>query len=665
METHRKQGWHRISLHIPITVMAIVVLSPLLQPVLAQAPVNDVVSWPSGLLLLASVLYAALGTAPEMLWDIEPAIGIFLFRGLPKVSIPVMQKVSWVANACHFVSGIRNAYGKSNFWIRADLVTIHARKEALEKALQIITFVEPLLPERPLDPNQWTVSSAGLMHPAVLIPISPSVKSPHRPPSARDFLLFAAIDYHVFREWEVRVYSKGQLVLNTKDMPPSSIMDVDDEEEARLIVAANMVRRPHSQTRLRALAQNLSQGSATADSLGPWTFDIDAISLDEPICNIDFHSYAPEHAKVSASLRELSCAYLHVVQYIKRNAPSWLAPAPGTMPIARIHVGKTLWIAILGGALLDRGRVTIQNLPGRWAMRNVSPDDAWVTRVEDVLRIIEPRVNQSNFGDLVFSGGISRRSAIPFLVAGIFGQIVVCYFLSVGTSAGVWTSVALANSLYAGRLNDLHSIWYGKAVGTDEPGMKMYVPGSKQLMAVATLDRSPPRQGTLRPGVLLNLFGLAAAIVGAVFTSQTRSALQFGDFSPTPGWVVYTSVGMAFGTTLLIAATIATQQSAERTWSHDSELPTRWMMYSTLSASVIVCGLAMFFQSCQGARFWPILDAVTWVSGLPLGMVENGRMFSADANMVHLVLLNRWMMGAVASALGSSTNGAIGSCSVF
>jgi len=35
-------------------------------------------------------------------------------------------------------------------------------------------------------------------------------------------------------------------------------------------------------------------------------------------------------------------------------------------------------------------------------------------------------------------------------------------------------------------------------------------------------------------------------------------------------------------------------------------------------------------------------------------MIENGRFFSADDNMLHLVLLNRWMMGAVASALGST-----------
>ncbi|KAJ3875171.1 hypothetical protein F5051DRAFT_414851 [Lentinula edodes] len=45
--------------------------------VLAQVLVNDVVSWPLGLFLLASILYAALGTSPDRLCEIEPSSGIF------------------------------------------------------------------------------------------------------------------------------------------------------------------------------------------------------------------------------------------------------------------------------------------------------------------------------------------------------------------------------------------------------------------------------------------------------------------------------------------------------------------------------------------------------------------------------------------------------------
>lgn len=113
----------------------------LIEKVVAQAPVNDVISWPSGLLLLASVLYAALGNGPEKLWEIEPTAGLFLFAGLPLISIPRMQKVNWVSTTCHFVSRIRSAYGKSNFWIRAESVTEGARTEALQRVTRLLSCV--------------------------------------------------------------------------------------------------------------------------------------------------------------------------------------------------------------------------------------------------------------------------------------------------------------------------------------------------------------------------------------------------------------------------------------------------------------------------------------------------------------------------------------------
>ena len=238
----------------------------------------------------------------------------------------------------------------------------------------------------------------------------------------------------------------------------------------------------------------------------------------------------------------------------------------------------------------------------------------------------------------------------------------MCYFLSVGTSAGVWTSVALANSLYAGRLTDLHSIYYGKGkslvqTGNDQPGMKMYLPGSasKEIMVIATFDRSTPKEDSgLRSGFFMSIFGVVAAIFGAIFQERTRIALSFGPTTPTPPWVVYTSVSLCIGTTLLVLSMLIAQQLHEKTWSDDSEFPTRLMTYSTFPSSIAICTLAVTFRLKGWGHLWPILDAITFLSGFPLGMIENGRLFAADDNMLHLVLLNRWMMGAVASSLGSS-----------
>jgi hypothetical protein len=393
---------------------------------------------------------------------------------------------------------------------------------------------------------------------------------------------------------------------------------------------------------------------------GPvYTIDLDLINHDIPVCAIDFHSYAPHAHKVSATLSKLARSYFRVVQYLKQNAPQQIDLSG---QVARVEVGQTLWISILGGAILDTGRLTFQNLPGTWGMRDTSADDAYLTRIDSVLRQLAPYAGTATeFGDLVFSGGINRRSAVPFFMAGIFGQIVVCYFLSVGTSAGVWTSVALANSLYAGRLTDWHSMYYGKALekSDEQPGMKMYVPGSpsKALMVIATFDRSTPKEGGLRPGFFMATCGLAAAILGAIFVRQTRVTLRFGPSALTPSWILYTAVVLCFRTTLLVMSMLVVQQLYEKTWWDESQLPTRWMAYSTFLCSLAVCVLAVVFKLRGLDRLWPVLDAVTWLSGVPLGMLENGRSFSADDNMLHLVLINRWMMGAVASTLGSGIRG--------
>ncbi|KAJ6552114.1 hypothetical protein DFH09DRAFT_1039002 [Mycena vulgaris] len=614
------------------------------QSVLAQAPVNDVISWPSGVLLLASVLYAALGTSPDRLWEIEPAAGIFLFAGLPLISIPAMNRVNWIANACHFVSGIRTAFGKYNLWMRADDIGQATRDEALWKATRLLNCVswDARADEVPMYVLRWTITSAGFVLPVpragppIIMP-EPELTPKLSHPTARDFLLFAATDYHVFRETTVEVYSGDTLVFSTEGMPASAVVDVDSEQGAIPVVIAHMMRRPRAQS-------PLGQGTDQA------VVKMEDIDFDAPACAIDFHSYASEISKVCASVRELAHAYYVVAQYIKRTA----FERPGYMPgqVARIDVGQTLWIAILGGAVLDHGRLTIQNLPGGRTPSN--PSNAYLERVDAVLQLLEPYSNTPAFFDQVFSNGMDTHTALPFLLAGILGHGIICYFLSVGTSAGVFTSVLLANSLFSGRLNDWHSLNWGKTGQTLEPGMKMRVPGSKDLMCIATFDRTSPRQGDLRQGFLLNVVGLVAAICGAVFQHETRTALNFGVKTPTRPWVVYTSITLCAGTSVLVALSIIVQQLKAKNWSDTDVLPTRWVIYWTLPASLAVSALGLYFQITNQAHLWPVLDAIAWISGLPLGMIENGRMISGDDNILHLILLNRWIMGAVASSLGST-----------
>jgi hypothetical protein len=533
--------------------------------------------------------------------------------------------------------------------VRSEEVTPIARSDALNKVLSVLDCV--VYEERSFDESLWSLTTTGLVHPLDrdITPLPTKGQPPLRP-SPYDFLLFAAIEYHLFYRDEVQVYSGTTMVFTTKGLPKDSVIDVHSEESALPVVAAQMARRPFSQSPL-----STHEGG---DEIGPYILHIDSISPDMTVCSIDFHSYAPGASKVSATLRELAGAYYRVVQFIKKNPSPRSHGIPEQLLVPRrvacISVGQTLWIAILGGATLDKGRLTIQNLPGEWQIRNVSADEAYVTRVEVILKVIEKHANKSFSFDIAFSGGLSRHSAYPFLAAGLIGQILVCYFLSVGTSAGVWTSVVLANSLYAGKLTDWHSMFFGRAAGEEEPGMKMYVPRTKELMAIATFDRSTPREGRLRPGLFLNLFGLIGAALGAAFQHQTRTALKFRPFVRTPTWIVYTSIVLCVVTSLLIATSLMYQQHREKTWLDNNKVPIRWTVYTTLLVSFAISGLAVYLLQSNLAKYWPVLDALTWLSGLPLGALENGRMFSADSNTLHLILLNRWIMGAVASAVGSS-----------
>ncbi len=266
-----------------------------------------------------------------------------------------MRRVNWVSSACHFVPGIRSAYGQSNFWVRSNDITANARAQALERVLSQLKCVTYKPVETPLDTAMWSLTSAGMIKKAISISDGPSyayeAKCPL--PTGRDFLLFAAIDYHAFREWEVQIYMKELLVFSTKNMPPSSIIDVNNEEEAIQVVAAQMVRRPHSQSPLRGMAEKIND-----HEYGPYILDLETLNRNVPVCAIDFHSYAPEEHKVSATLSELARSYFRVVTYIKNNSPPGIGLSG---QVARIEVGQTLWISILGGAIFDTGRVTIQN----------------------------------------------------------------------------------------------------------------------------------------------------------------------------------------------------------------------------------------------------------------------------------------------------------------
>jgi hypothetical protein len=129
-----------------------------------------------------------------------------MWSGVPKVSIPAMKRVNRHAESRHFVPGIRSAYGISNFWVRAEDVTVLCCSKALKKVLSVLHCV--LYKESTFNECLWCMTTAGLVHPAGVTP--PLQNTAPIVPSAHDFLLFAAIDYHAFREWEVQVRSRGR-----------------------------------------------------------------------------------------------------------------------------------------------------------------------------------------------------------------------------------------------------------------------------------------------------------------------------------------------------------------------------------------------------------------------------------------------------------------------
>lgn len=565
--------------------------------------------------------------------------------GLPWISIPTMQQVAWIANACHFVPDIRKAYGSSNIWIPSESVSQSARAEAFNKALAALSPVVYEPSNYIIDNTLWTVNSAGLFE--VATPASRSSSRVDIPisPSARDFLLFAAIHYHAFWEWEVQVRWKGELAFTTRGTDSHALFDVDSETMALPIVVAQLVRRPHAQSPLRGIAHR--EGD---HEYGPYAISLDSLSRIDPVCAIDFHSYAKESSKVSASLNELAGAYYRVIQYIKHSDP----PVPGLT--AHIQVGQTLWIAILGGVVLDTGRLTIQNLPGGWGVKDTSPDEAYLSRITAILNALKPYAKQTSFFNYVFSGGSTRQMAFVFLGLGLLVQAAICFLLSAVSTAGVWMSVALANTLMIDKLLDFHSLYWGKTAGSDQPGMKMYLPGSKELMAIATFDRTGPREGPLRPGIFLNLVGMAASALGVIFKEETRHGLGLTQNHPLPSTLAYISMFLCMSLSLLIGITIYLQQRRERTWANNSQLPTRWMVYATLSCSIAIAGLGFFLHKKQLTWLWPILDSLVWVSGLPLGMLENSRMSSGDESTIQMILVNRWLMGLVASTVRSITS---------
>jgi hypothetical protein len=227
-----------VSMRLITTAAATVLVASLLPSAMAQAPVNDVVSWPPGLILLAAVLYAALGAAPDTLWNLEPAIGLFMGEGFSFFAIPTMQRVAWAANACHFAPRIRSTNGVSNFWIRSDRVSSVARVNAMKAALNVMSPVayEPVEGQYQFDASRWKFTDAGLLQDIHDGP--PEPPNITEIPPARDFLCFATVHYHAFWAWDVRIMAHDKLLFSTGGSAEGAVFDVDSSAAALPIVAA-------------------------------------------------------------------------------------------------------------------------------------------------------------------------------------------------------------------------------------------------------------------------------------------------------------------------------------------------------------------------------------------------------------------------------------------
>ncbi|EJD37746.1 hypothetical protein AURDEDRAFT_173255 [Auricularia subglabra TFB-10046 SS5] len=113
----------------------------LVQRVAAQAPVNDVISWPSGLLLLATVIYAAVVRTTNQLWAADPAIGPFLLKGWPFMNVGTRYDCQWSVSSCHIMSEVRPAFGSHACWLCAEQVEPRIREAALARAEKVLSCV--------------------------------------------------------------------------------------------------------------------------------------------------------------------------------------------------------------------------------------------------------------------------------------------------------------------------------------------------------------------------------------------------------------------------------------------------------------------------------------------------------------------------------------------
>ncbi|KAL1695799.1 hypothetical protein GGG16DRAFT_44937 [Schizophyllum commune] len=616
-------------------------------PVLAQAPVNDIVGWPTGLLLLATCMYVILGTKYEDLWSIDPSIGPFLWSGSPMRSIHALYPSDQTASVCHFLPRVRTVFGPSTIWAPSEKVSEEARADVLRKATKVI---HPVLPDpQHIEIGQtWPLTASGLLRPAEpLANLATAQRGQSERATARHFLLFAAIeDLNKRTELEVHVYEGTDRLFSTKGLPRRWVMDVDNEKMALIVVAANLHQLAESQREWCAVTSSPVR-----------RVQLDRIVADKKLCITSFEPSVDDKCGVYASFNELAEAYFIVVQHHKKE-PDVEKRMEGYVAIASVE--QTMWLAIFGGALLESGRLTIQNLQG-YREHDMFIDQAFSRRIEHVLDTLSPRGNDVDLTEITHDFMPSKRSVLShvFFVAGLLGQMITSYFLCASGCVGTWSSVALANSLYSGRLSDWHTRSHGGASGAAEAGIWMQAPFTKDVMCFATLDRSMPRVDKQRPGILLNVCGITAAIMGVVFQQQTRTALGFDDapslMSPSIAYataVVITFLAFLFSVFLALTD-LETLTDSDRCM---------WIWASTFAGMVIASALGNImyharYYLCE-QTLWIAIDVTVWITGLPLGWLLNGQLpVDVEDTVVHFALASRWMMGALASLLRNTDLG--------